>query len=351
MALPNEQSSCWSDLMKNKTKFSKNTEWPRIDGFGKDRLPSAIDGQASDAIASCSQQMACLQMDAETRARYDKDYETRSREQILTERKSRKIAQKNEAVRKRYEEQVAQIRAPKCEKVKVVDRSRADQILNGIEMEHANGGGNRILRKNNKKRGVEVNLCDLLDASVTNNTLLYQPCKELSAKGETNKSDAVVRNKGKKTEKPKKKWVSDLKKNILESRDVRRDAGDEKTPLECPVSIEVASKIQFSRKFRPYCNNLISKELCQITENVLRDVFRFQERAYNRNQIKARAQKRFVVGFRETQRQLEIGKIKLLIIAPDLEPSAADGLYSSILPKSSAFSHSHFLSRRHRRFG
>lgn len=61
---------------------------------------------------------------------------------------------------------------------------------------------------------------------------------------------------------------------------------------------------------------------------MLSDVFRFQDRAYNKNQIKGRAQKRFVVGFKETCRQLDIGKLKLLIIAPDLEASIEIGKHT-----------------------
>lgn len=70
-----------------------------------------------------------------------------------------------------------------------------------------------------------------------------------------------------------------------------------------------------------YCNNFITPELNKYANQVLSDVFRFQDRAFNKNEIKARAQKRFVVGFKETCRQLEIGKLKLLIVAPDLEAS------------------------------
>lgn len=74
-----------------------------------------------------------------------------------------------------------------------------------------------------------------------------------------------------------------------------------------------------------YCDNQTSAELSSLTEALLRDVFRFQDRAYNKNEVKARSQKRFVVGFKEAMRQLDIGKVKLLIIAPDLEQSSEAG--------------------------
>lgn len=54
-------------------------------------------------------------------------------------------------------------------------------------------------------------------------------------------------------------------------------------------------------------------------------MFRFQSRAYEKNQIKATAHRRYVVGFKETNRQLQIRKVKLLLIAPDLEPNEGEG--------------------------
>lgn len=75
----------------------------------------------------------------------------------------------------------------------------------------------------------------------------------------------------------------------------------------------------FDSSLRRYCDNLTSPALTALTEALLRDIFRFQDRAYNKNEIKARSQRRYVVGFKESMRQLNIGKVKLLIIAPDLE--------------------------------
>ena len=83
---------------------------------------------------------------------------------------------------------------------------------------------------------------------------------------------------------------------------------------------------------------------------------RFQNRAYESNPIKARAQKRFVVGFKETQRQLAINKIKLLIIATDLEkcdePGGINALIESIKAKCSADnSVRYFFSLKRRKLG
>lgn len=74
-----------------------------------------------------------------------------------------------------------------------------------------------------------------------------------------------------------------------------------------------------------YCDNLTTPELLSLTEALLRDIFRFQDRAYKKNEIKATSKKRYVVGFNESMRQLDLGKVKLLIIAPDLELTSEAG--------------------------
>lgn len=58
-------------------------------------------------------------------------------------------------------------------------------------------------------------------------------------------------------------------------------------------------------------------------------LFKFQDRAYLKNNTKARAHKRFVVGLKQTKRAMN--KAKIVIIAPDLEPCPGDeGLDSAV---------------------
>lgn len=54
-------------------------------------------------------------------------------------------------------------------------------------------------------------------------------------------------------------------------------------------------------------------------------LFRFQERAYESNPIKAKANCRYKVGIKEVLRLLEAKKVKFLLIAPDLEPNDGPG--------------------------
>lgn len=52
---------------------------------------------------------------------------------------------------------------------------------------------------------------------------------------------------------------------------------------------------------------------------MLRELNRFQRRAHAKNEVKARAHRRFVVGFRQVQNYLQINKVRLVIVATDCE--------------------------------
>ncbi|XP_062562188.1 selenocysteine insertion sequence-binding protein 2 [Armigeres subalbatus] len=75
------------------------------------------------------------------------------------------------------------------------------------------------------------------------------------------------------------------------------------------------------RTFRVYCDHLITDELRELVENVVSKLFQFQSNAYDKNPIKAVSNKRYCVGFNEVLKHLETRKIKLVVIAPDLEPN------------------------------
>lgn len=56
----------------------------------------------------------------------------------------------------------------------------------------------------------------------------------------------------------------------------------------------------------------------------LAELNRFQLAALQRNAMKAKARKRYVLGFHEVTKKLKINKIKVVIVAPDLEPNNLD---------------------------
>ncbi|XP_053695655.1 selenocysteine insertion sequence-binding protein 2 [Sabethes cyaneus] len=86
-------------------------------------------------------------------------------------------------------------------------------------------------------------------------------------------------------------------------------------------TVKTVEKIQHSRAFRGYCDHLITDELRNHTEVLVTKLFQFQANAYSKNPIKAVSNKRYCVGFNEVLKYLETHKIKLVLIAPDLEPN------------------------------
>ncbi|EDV50705.1 uncharacterized protein Dere_GG14299 [Drosophila erecta] len=74
-----------------------------------------------------------------------------------------------------------------------------------------------------------------------------------------------------------------------------------------------------SRRFRSYCDNCTRPRLKELTIQLLKDLDRFQKRAFAKNEIKARAHPRLVLGVREALARLRINKVKLLFLATDCE--------------------------------
>uniref|UniRef100_A0A1L8D8P4 Ribosomal protein eL8/eL30/eS12/Gadd45 domain-containing protein n=1 Tax=Nyssomyia neivai TaxID=330878 RepID=A0A1L8D8P4_9DIPT len=128
----------------------------------------------------------------------------------------------------------------------------------------------------------------------------------------------IVRHRGKKHEFPKPKPRTMAKRRILEIRHERA--------MEAPTDAKVGLVGNpHSRRYREYCDHFTEDELCGRVEAILQDLFRFQDRAFHRNEIKARAKRRYVVGFKEANRMLDVNKVKLLIVATDLERSPGEG--------------------------
>jgi len=59
---------------------------------------------------------------------------------------------------------------------------------------------------------------------------------------------------------------------------------------------------------------------------LLKDIVKFQDRLYHRDPVKAFARRRYVVGFREVMKYVHLKKLKLVVIAPDLEVAKQKGV-------------------------
>ena len=76
-----------------------------------------------------------------------------------------------------------------------------------------------------------------------------------------------------------------------------------------------------SRKYREYCTHSRSTALDKVVATFLAELNRFQLAALQRNALKAKARKRYVLGFNEVMKKLKVQKVKVVIVAPDLEPN------------------------------
>lgn len=80
------------------------------------------------------------------------------------------------------------------------------------------------------------------------------------------------------------------------------------------LNVEISCLISSS-----YCDNCTRPRLKELSTQLLRDLDRFQKRAFAKNEIKARAHPRLVLGVREALARLRINKVKLLFLATDCE--------------------------------
>ena len=75
-----------------------------------------------------------------------------------------------------------------------------------------------------------------------------------------------------------------------------------------------------------YCDQMLTDDIEIVCVDLLHDLVRFQDRAHQKDPIKAKMKKRLVFGLRETTRQVERGRVKAVVIAPNLEKCNEPGL-------------------------
>ncbi|CAI8050740.1 Selenocysteine insertion sequence-binding protein 2-like [Geodia barretti] len=92
---------------------------------------------------------------------------------------------------------------------------------------------------------------------------------------------------------------------------------------------EAGSAIQkrqvHGKRFREYCSHMVTDEVNRAAEALLLDLVRFQDRAYLKDPIKARSKRRYVCGLREVYKHLEVGKLKCVIVPPNLDHIQSTG--------------------------
>ncbi|XP_052438125.1 selenocysteine insertion sequence-binding protein 2-like isoform X3 [Carassius gibelio] len=91
-----------------------------------------------------------------------------------------------------------------------------------------------------------------------------------------------------------------------------------------PMAASAITKIH-SRRFREYCNQVLSKEIDESVTLLLQELVRFQERVYQKEPSKAKSKRRLVMGLREVTKHMKLQKIKCVIISPNCEKIQAKG--------------------------
>lgn len=159
-----------------------------------------------------------------------------------------------------------------------------------------------------------------------------------------------LKKKGKIRENAKNKKPTPLKRVILKEREEKKiardnvhetilDQTDEVPPLPAILDGIAGPDIQdcvessriHSRRFREYCDQVIDKDIDELTTNILNDLNRFYQRQQARNPHKAKSKRRFVLGIREVFKHLKLGKIKCVIVSPNLEKIQSKGGLDDIL--------------------
>ncbi|XP_043920246.1 selenocysteine insertion sequence-binding protein 2 [Protopterus annectens] len=80
-----------------------------------------------------------------------------------------------------------------------------------------------------------------------------------------------------------------------------------------------------SRRFREYCNQVLSKDIDTCVTELLKELVRFQDRLYQKDPVKAKTKRRIVMGLREVLKHLKLRKLKCVIISPNCEKIQSKG--------------------------
>ncbi|XP_029430806.1 selenocysteine insertion sequence-binding protein 2-like isoform X2 [Rhinatrema bivittatum] len=91
-----------------------------------------------------------------------------------------------------------------------------------------------------------------------------------------------------------------------------------------PMAASAITKIH-SKRFREYCNQVLSKEIDECVTLLLQELVSFQERVYQKDPMKAKTKRRLVMGLREVTKHMKLNKIKCVIISPNCEKIQSKG--------------------------
>eukprot|EP01129_Flabellula_baltica_P010291 TRINITY_DN4335_c0_g1_i2.p1 TRINITY_DN4335_c0_g1~~TRINITY_DN4335_c0_g1_i2.p1 ORF type:complete len:512 (+),score=109.05 TRINITY_DN4335_c0_g1_i2:1-1536(+) len=193
---------------------------------------------------------------------------------------------------------------------------------------------NSKVKKNNLKQKI-VN---------RNNDVGFTPVNPAS-------SQLVIRKKKQKLN--KFKAPTKLKKIILQERadeyveqfgepEIALDLSDKKfimTPeREHVLKLKEIPNINNPPPIREYCDQIISKEWNEKLKTFLETIHRFQKKLIDQKTINYKKKRIYVVGLHEVKREAKIGRLKAVIMAPNIESISSDGGLDEQITKIMSFS-------------
>ncbi|XP_065841806.1 selenocysteine insertion sequence-binding protein 2-like isoform X2 [Oscarella lobularis] len=141
-------------------------------------------------------------------------------------------------------------------------------------------------------------------------------------------STAPQMRRGKERETPKVKKPSALKKIILKEREEKRKAREAEEAAKQSRQRQLHGK-----RFRDYCDQILDKRVDEVVVDLLQKLVMFQDRQYHKDPQKAKAKRRIVLGLREVSKHLKVGKLKCVIVTPNLESISSAGGIDEMLQK------------------
>lgn len=102
------------------------------------------------------------------------------------------------------------------------------------------------------------------------------------------------------------------------------------TPGDLALQSTVEQSRIHSRRFREYCDQVIDKQVDELANHILAELNRFYNRQVQKNPTKAKSKRRFVLGIREVFKHLKLGKIKCVIVSPNLEKIQSKGVFTIV---------------------
>lgn len=178
----------------------------------------------------------------------------KSKEEIRAERQLRRKSKKIEKAEQRFQEKLAQIREPKSQKLQVVDKMVMDTYLTSSKETPTS---DRRQIKSRNRTSVKIDLLDLINSKVV------RPIDRsaIQSKKTTKFTSGTQHHKGKKREDMKKKYLTKLKRSILQSRHLRKEM---KTKVEESVGAEDLEKLDLNER---QCTENVSLEAAEATSN------------------------------------------------------------------------------------